>query len=98
MVRTRSRVERVGENDTSDDQDSRNAHLDRLAYLMERFLEQQAKLQADRPTFPPPPQPPPPPLSIPIVINDVIDVVGERFMKYKPPVFKGVVDSKNVEN
>ena len=63
MVRTRSRAKRVAESYTSNDRDSRDARFDRLADMMERFLEQQAKLQADRPTSSPPP--PPPPLLLP---------------------------------
>ena len=69
--------------------DERDARIDRLTDLVERFLERDIRREMEAP-----PHPPPPPFP-PRVEN--VDYT-EKFQKLKPPVFLGGVDPKIAEN
>ena len=73
--------------------DDRDTRIDRLANLVEKFLERDLRREAEQPQHPSP-TPPPPVLPRP----EGLDSVCERFQKLKPPTFEGGIDPKISEN
>ena len=73
--------------------DNRDTRIDRLADLVEKFLERDLRKEIEHSQHS---SPTPPPL-VPLRLED-LDSVSERFQKLKPPTFEGGVDPKISEN